>query len=210
MRDKIMLDVCCGRWGWSKEFAKRGWKCVGVDLHECKPRPQNCRIELMNLFDITWQWIKDQGFLFACASTPCEEFAKFGMRMFHPNPPYPARGIKMFNHIKKQFECSGIPYVMENVRSAEEFVGAAVNRCGPFALWGNVPPLLPQGIIKGMTREALGYRELKGGEKWNCRHALISSGSKSKQRKELVAMNATIPPLLAACVADYADYLVSK
>jgi site-specific DNA-cytosine methylase len=31
-----MLDLFCGRWGWSKAFAARGWECVGVDLEARK------------------------------------------------------------------------------------------------------------------------------------------------------------------------------
>ncbi len=154
-------------------------------------------------------WIMENGIRFGCASTPCTEFAKWGMRMFHANPPLPERGLKMFRHVERCFVEAGISYVMENVRSAQQFLGDAANHCGPFYLWGNaVPPIMPQGIIKGMTREAVGYREFKGSDKWNRRHALIASGSKSKKRKELVALNSAIPPELSACVANYAERIL--
>jgi len=29
-----MLDLFCGRWGWSKAFAARGWECV---LYHVRP-----------------------------------------------------------------------------------------------------------------------------------------------------------------------------
>lgn len=146
---------------------------------------------------------------FICASSPCEQFSVHGMKHFHPNPPYPKLGIKLFEHTRRICEESGVPYCMENVRAAQQFVGNAVHHCGPFYLWGTgVPPLIPKNIIKGMTREAMGFREYKGSPIWNRKHALISSGSKSKERKEMTARNATIPPEISNCVADYAERLL--
>lgn len=86
---------------------------------------------------------------------------------------------------------------MENVRGAEKFIGSPVAKCGPFCLYGNaVPPLLPQGIKKGMQFKK-GQRDKIG--RW---------GSNSWQRKAATAEVATIPPELAACVADYAERLL--
>jgi len=35
-----MLDLLCGRLGWTKAFLARGWECVGVDLVEPPEIPQ--------------------------------------------------------------------------------------------------------------------------------------------------------------------------
>jgi hypothetical protein len=138
------------------------------------------------------------------------------MKHFHPNPPYPELGIKLFNHTRAICEASGVPYVMENVRAAQQFVGNAVHHCGPFYVWGSgVPPVLPQGIKKGfqtggqviqrlksVSRKALTeYRRLNDGS-W--------SSSKSEKRREWTAQMATIPPELANCVADYAERLLEQ
>ena len=89
-------------------------------------------------------------FDFICASSPCEEFSVHGMKHFHPNPKYPEMGLKLFNHTRALCEASGVPYVMENVRAAQQFVGQAERHCGSFYLWGNgIPPLIPKGITKG-------------------------------------------------------------
>jgi|SRR5581483_5602780 len=204
-----MLDLFCGRWGWSRAFAARGWECVGVDLTEPPEIPANCKYIHSDIMEIHVRWDETpwlKGFDFICASSPCEEFSVHGMKHFHPNPKYPENGIRLFNHTRSICEASGVPYVMENVRPAQKFVGRAQNHCGPFYLWGSgVPPLMPQGIIKGMTREAMGFREFKGSPVWNRKHPLISSGSKSKDRKEMTAQNATIPPELSSCVATYAE-----
>ena len=121
----------------------RGADCLTVH------RPGDVRDEVLGNFD------------FICASSPCEQFSVHGMKHFHPNPPYPELGIKLFNHTRAICEASGVPYVMENVRAAQQFVGQAVNHCGPFYLWGNaVPVLMPQGVNKGMSRKAMGQRRI--------------------------------------------------
>lgn len=190
-----MLDLFCGRWGWSKAFAARGWECVGVDLAQPPEVPDGCRFSKANILKL---WIDGLGrfcglpecnFDFACASPPCEEFSVWGMKHFHPHPKYPENGIKLFNHTREILEASGVPYVMENVRAAQQFVGNAVHHCGPFYLWGNaVPPLVTTGVTKGSMIWSPRYRNMK----------------KSQRRQEV----AEIPPELANCVADYAERII--
>lgn len=231
-----MLDLFSGRWGWSKAFAARGWECFGVDLTVPPDVPEGCRFLQKDVLSITPEWLlrNDMGFDFICASSPCEQFSVHGMKHFHPNPPYPELGIKLFNHTRQLCEASGVPYVMENVRAAQQFVGQAVNHCGPFYLWGNaVPPLLPQNI----TKKQAGMRCLTGAERIrilkdgkdlkserNRIHRLReraalegdnpgkwqSSWSGSAARKAATARAATIPPELSACVADYAEALLRE
>jgi hypothetical protein len=213
-----MLDLFCGRWGWSKAFAARGWECMGVDLVEPPETPTDCKFVRQ---DILWMShiapIDFERFDFICASSPCEEFSVHGMKHFHPNPKYPEMGIKLFEHARAICEASGVPYVMENVRAAQEFVGNSVHHCGPFYLWGNaVPPLLNQGIIKG-TRITPGntvQKMLDAGDKEAVREI------RRKQQREFSAraggaskapaLSATIPPELAGCVADYATRICAE
>lgn len=211
-----VLDLFCGRFGWSKAFAARGWECVGVDLVEPPKVPDRCEFYQLDILGISHiqGWMADWDFDFICASSPCEQFSVHGMKHFHPDPPYPELGIKLFNHTRSLCEVSGVPYVMENVRAAQQFVGKAVSHCGPFYLWGSgVPPLMPQGVKKGfqtgggiiqrlkrIDRKALAdYRRLND---------LSWSSSGSAKRKEFTAQAATIPPELAACVADYAERIL--
>lgn len=207
-----LLDLFCGRWGWSRAFAARGWDCYGIDLTEPPETPAKCRWSGIDVLTLTPEWVRCMGFDFIVASSPCEEFSVHGMKHFHPNPKYPSMGIKLFNHTRELCEASGLPYVMENVRPARQFVGKAVHRCGPFYLWGNaVPPLMPQGISKGidvgsskavksMTREE--KRAYRAQFPWN------QAWSSSKKRQRDTAKAATIPPELANCVADYAEALL--
>lgn len=188
-----LLDLFCGRWGWSRTFAARGWECVGVDLTVPSEYPDGCKFVQLDVLRINWLWIQNMHPDFIVASSPCEEFSVHGMKNFYPNPKHPATGISLFNHTRNICEASGIPYVMENVRAAQQFVGPAKHHCGPFYLWGpGVPPLMPQGILKGRRLGISGYRSQTG----------------AKNLKEAASRIATIPPELANCVADYAERLL--
>lgn len=196
-----MLDLCCGRFGWGKAFAARGWEVVGVDLVEPPDVPNGCTFLQSDVFE--WRRRDLRKYDFVCASTPCEEFSKWGMRCFNPNPPHPELGIKLFNYTRFICEGSGALFVMENVRAAQKFVGNAKHHCGPFYLWGNgVPPLMPQGIIKGMTRRAIGHKDYKGQPGWNTKNTAAST---RLRESSAASMAATIPSELASCVADYAE-----
>lgn len=211
-----MLDLFCGRWGWSKAFAARGWECVGIDLMQSTQRPYGCEFIRANVLGLDARWIQQEHFDFACASSPCEEFSVWGMKHFHPHPKYPENGIKLFNHTREILEASGVPYVMENVRAAQQFVGNAVHHLGPFYLWGNaVPPLLTTGITKGMKigggSEAMRIKQTLGREalkQYRREHDVLWQSSKSEARKAYTAKFATIPPELANCVADYAERIL--
>jgi site-specific DNA-cytosine methylase len=211
-----MLDLFSGRWGWAKAFADRNWDCVGFDLVKPPEIPARCCFVQQDILELTL----DRGFLdfwepdFICASSPCEQSSVHGMKHFHPNPPYPELGIQLFNHTRAICEASGIPYVMENVRAAQSFVGRSAHHCGPFHLWGNgVPPLVPQGVKKGFQTGGTIIQKLKKIDRaalteYRRLNDLSWSSSGSKKRKEFTALAATIPPELANCVADYAERLL--
>lgn len=211
-----MLDLFAGRLGWGKAFLARGWEVTAFDLVAPPEVPEGVLYLQLDVLRLGWLpgsglvysgpdgKIWELGFFdFICASSPCEQFSVHGMKHFHPNPPYPEMGIKLFNHTRALCEAVGVPYVMENVRAAQQFVGRAVHHCGPFYLWGTgVPPILPQGVIKGWETKhhMVNGRWVGGGPgrgKW----------STSDARKQATAKVATIPPELAGAVADYATRL---
>lgn len=216
-----MLDLFSGRWGWSKAFAARGWECLGVDLIIPPDTPEGCRFAPIDVLDlkigalpgfIGLPFLGDYEFDFICASSPCEQFSVHGMKCFHPNPPYPELGIKLFNHTRALCQASGIPYVMENVRAAQEFIGPSVHHCGPFHLWGTgVPVLLIQGITKGAN---IGGNLNLSGTTLEQRRQLratvprLSTMKHPRVRREFTAQMATIPPELSNCVAEYAERLI--
>jgi hypothetical protein len=188
-----LLDLFSGRWGWSREFAARGWKCYGIDWQRPAVVPEGCEFILADVRDLSWPYSflsEDIRPDFIVASSPCEEFTVWGMKNFHPKPPYPEMGIALFTHTRLLCHQSGLPYLMENVRAAQQFVGNAVAHAGSFYLWGTaVPALLPRGLTKGFTRAGGRYRA-------------------HENRSITPAEAATIPPALANCVAQYAERLI--
>jgi len=201
-----LLDLFSGRWGWSRAFAAHGWDVVGVDMERPSEIPEGCtfiQADVLNMHGgngaFFFPGLEDDNYVvepdFVVASSPCEQFSIHGMPHFFPNPSYPYWGIKLFNHTREICEAAGRPYVMENVRPAQTFVGNAVHHCGPFYLWGTgVPPIVPQGILKGR-------RLMKGGYK----------GQTGIQNdKKAGAIIATIPAELANCVADYAERICEE
>lgn len=206
-----LLDLFCGRWGWSQAFVQRGWTCVGIDLVKTEP-PPNCEFRQQDVLALTAEDLR--GFDFVVASSPCEEFSVHGMKHFHPNPKYPELGIRLFNHTRAICEESSLPYVMENVRPAQSFVGRAVHHCGPFYLWGNaVPILMPQGVKKGMdlgSTKILKSMTIEERRALRKTYPMLSSSSGSALRLSQTANIATIPSILSGCVADYATRYVQE
>lgn len=187
-----MLDLFSGELGWSRTFAARGHDCVAVDLTEPSNIPTFVapgHIEFIqcDVRDLTPEWMRLGKFDAVCASSPCEGFSVWGMRHFFPNPKWPDLAIELFSYTRDILNRQPAPYVMENVRAAQQFVGLADAHCGPYYLWGSlVPNVLPKGLTKGFD------------------HA--QRRSQSERRKSLPAL---IPTELANCVCDYAERLVN-
>lgn len=214
----MMLDLFAGRLGWAKAFIARGWKAVCVDLVQPPEIPEGVIFRQMDVSSVnmetirSWEQLFGEKFLFACASSPCEKFSVHGMKHFHPNPPYPDEGIRLFEHTRSLLEWMEIPYCMENVRAAQQFVGRAVHHCGPFYLWGTgVPAIMPQGIVKGLRiGSGAQMRKLPREEvrAWRKQYDALQASSRGSERHNMTAKWATIPPELANAVASYAERLL--
>jgi hypothetical protein len=215
-----VLDLFAGKLGWAKAFLSRGHEVVAIDLVDPGEVPAGCtfiQADIRSLQFINGQFIVrglGMGLLiylgvfdWICCSSPCEQFSLWGQRHFFPNPPHPAMGIELFNHSRHVLEESGVPYVMENVRAAQQFIGWAAHHAGSFYLWGpGTPPLMPQGIKKGLKQYINPVTRKRDSTELGRR-----SWSKSDSRLVDKAIAAIIPPELANCVADYAErVLVAK
>ena len=203
------IDLFCGRGGWTDGLMAEGFEVWGFDIN---PQPEykghfvQCDILTLTVDDLR-AYKPD----FAVCSSPCEQFSVHTMKHFHPNPPFPEMGLRLWNHAKMLLECLGVPYVMENVRGAEKFVGKCVNHCGPFYLWGTgIPAVMPKDAFKARKGVAMGSggdtHGLSSTEKhaYRKRFSMMQTGSKSKERQEFTAAAATIPVPIASAVAQLA------
>jgi len=192
----LMIDLFCGRGGATKGFLAEGWECIGYDINPQPLYPASFvqrDILTMDEHDLA---LAD----FVWASSPCEEYAMWGMRHFHPNPKPPEMGLKLFRHTEHICIASGKAFVMENVRAAQQFVGKSVNHCGPFHFWGNaVPAIMPKEL----------YQVTKGFGAWDRQYILTTGSSKSKRRQELKSQWAEIPIVISQYIAQCVTKMVN-
>src|SRR5260370_930747 len=82
MKELVWLDLCSGLGGASQPALDRGWKVIRVDI-DPRFRPdivadvRDLSLKFSFRPDVLW------------ASPPCQDFAKWGMRNWYPNPPDP-------------------------------------------------------------------------------------------------------------------------
>lgn len=208
---RVMVDLFSGRGGWVKGFQAHGWHCIAIDINPQSENPADVFIQadIAHLYELPEAD-------FYCCSPPCEQFSVHGMKHFHPNPKWPWLGIALFEHARKLIEATGKPYVMENVRAAQRFIGKAGKQCGSFLLWGSGLPILwpPDfGFQKGISTSKKFRDALRKGIDWprpdatgrrDYRQAYNWTSSGSKARKEATAKAAEIPFPLASHIAQTA------
>lgn len=161
-----LLDVFCGVGGWTKRFQARGWHCVGVDIASLGYPATLVQRDALTL---PREWIAS--FDAVVMSPPCEEYARAWLPWLRGDKQ-PARwaldllewSVALCDRPMRLVECSNF---------AARHVPGSI-RCESYALWGDVPllmPVLPRGKM-----------------------------AKSGMRPEL---RAEIPPALADTVADW-------
>lgn len=205
----VAIDLFCGKGGWTNGLLEAGFEVYGCDI-EPQPDYKGTFIEC-DILELNAEILRRLRPSFGTCSSPCEQFSVHGMKHFHPNPKYPEMGVKLFNHGRQMLEQLNIPYVMENVRSAEKFVGKAVNHCGPFYFWGNaVPAVFPPEcyrVTKSLevgSSQALKNMDAAERKAYRKQFPILQQGSKSPERKAVTAAAAMIPLPIARAVAEAA------
>lgn len=206
---RVMVDLFCGRGGWTKGFMAHGWHCVGIDLFPQPDYPgEFIQADIAQMYELP---PAD----FYCCSSPCEQFSVHGMKHFHPNPKWPWLGIALFEHARQMLEATGKPYVMENVRAAQGFVGRSAYHCGPFHLWGDGVPWFWSEDVKSITKGFnIGGNLITAAmpieERRKIRASLGSiynTSSGSKERAKATAKAAEIPLQISSHIAQMAGAL---
>src|SRR5271154_1983250 len=145
----LAVDLYCGLGGWAEGFLAEGYDVVGFDVerHDYGTGGYPGQLVLQDVLTLHGRQFKDAAVI--VASPPCDEFAVWGQRHFHPAPKHPENGIRLFEHTVQVIKDSGCPFVIENVRAAQMFVGAANAHCGSHYLWCSAPPaIMPQEVTK--------------------------------------------------------------
>lgn len=135
----VWLDLCSGLGGASQPALDRGWRVIRVDM-DPRFKPDivaDVRSLPLKSFPIDVLW----------ASPPCQEFSKFEMRCFFPNPPPPDLSIAI-GIVTAIARLNPRYWAVENVRASRRWLtqlfGPVRFRNTGHAVWTNVPALWPQ------------------------------------------------------------------
>lgn len=131
-----LLDLFCGVGGWSKSFAARGWRCVGVDIASL-----GYPYELVqcSVLDLTPDFINS--FDAITASPPCEEFARAWLPWLRGDHKPQQWALDLLEWSVNLCDRPG------RIVECSNFSGRHVprgTRFESYTLWGDVPLLMPQ------------------------------------------------------------------
>lgn len=171
----LVIDLFTGLHGWLEAFVAEGYRCVGYDLEDMcalfeQPRPNGIELRLRDVRSIHGSEFKDATCI--VGSSPCQEFSYRAMPWSRAKAlPPPYLGMELFNaqfRIQREAsEAAGryIPMVVENVRGAQKWVGAARWHYGSFYLWGDVPALMPTTLqVKAKGKNWSEWKHWDGAE----------------------------------------------
>ena len=192
----LMVDLFCGLGGFTEGGLAEGYRVVGFDIerHVYGEARYPAQLVLQDVLTLHGAQFKDAALI--VASPPCQAYSYRAMpwkRAKALPPPDNTLFEACFRIQREACEAAGhhIPLVVENVRGAQKWVGRARWQFGPYALWGDIPALMPQ---------AINVQKGKGsGMEWWQNNSRTSS--KSNERRKWSAMIAKIPLVLARHIA---------
>ena len=252
MRKPLAIDLFCGLGGWTEGLLDEGYHARGYDIeaHAYGDEKYPGELILADVMTLHGSQFADAALI--VASPPCQEFSYMAMpwsrakqiaRALRGQDVFPEgyTGSRTLAELTALFDASfriqreasaaagrHIPLVVENVRGAVPWVGAAAWNYGSYYLWGDVPALMPQRLdalkvasetgrrtdpgngVRFTSRDC-GIEGVKGpGAGW-CNDAkrsggtetgyLSRTGSKSPARKAAAARIAKIPLPLSSWIA---------
>jgi hypothetical protein len=212
MRKPLAVDLYCGLGGWTEGLIAEGYDAVGFDIerHQYGGHRYPAQLVLQDVLTLHGSQFKDAALI--VASPPCQEYSYMAMPWKLAKAKAAAIRAdetgQMLADLNRLFDAcfriqaqasltAGryIPLVVENVLGAQKWVGRARWMFGPYALWGDVPALMPDaiGIRKGAGSGRTWFYQNGG----NAR----SASSHSAERKEWSARVAKIPLPLSRHIA---------
>lgn len=132
----LLLDLFCGKGGWSVAALRRGWTAVGID---CQQQPRYPGRQILTRLPIRVDALINTYHPDAiAASPPCDAYARHHLPWIKGDPP--DTGLMAWS--LSLIDDAPCPVIVECSRfAAWHFPGSS--RCGSLYLWGAVPTLLP-------------------------------------------------------------------
>lgn len=221
MGKPLVIDGFCGLGGWAEGFLAEGYDVVGFDIerHDYGNGSYPGQLVLQDWLTLDGRQFRNA--VCIVASPPCTEYSYMALPWKRARQiagalrgendfPVNYSGSRTCADLNALFdacfriqreasEAGGryVPLVVENVRAAQAWVGAAQQRFGAFFLWGDVPALLPYGAPrKGAGRSFAEHWSGSGkSDPWR------NTSSDSVARKAHSAQIAKIPEPLARHIA---------
>lgn len=138
MSKPVLIDLFCGRGGWSKPALARGWECHGFDIIDAaypgQLHQQPCPIPTRTLAELRPNLI--------LASPPCEEYARRFLPWIAQVGPIDTRLLSWSISLIGTVEC---PVIVECSHFASRMMPGGKS-LRPWHLWGDLPALLPQPL----------------------------------------------------------------
>lgn len=158
MTEPVCIDLFCGLGGWAEGALAEGYYVVGFDIerHEYGSAKYPGQLVIQDVLTLHGSQFKDAALI--VASPPCQFFSYTAMpwsrakalaAAVRADPVRLEKELALFNACfriqREACEAAGrhVPMVVENVRGAHPWVGRSRWMFGSFALWGDVPALMP-------------------------------------------------------------------
>jgi C-5 cytosine-specific DNA methylase len=192
----LAIDLFAGLGGWADGLLAEGYDVIGFDIerHQYGEHKYPATLVIQDVLTLHGSQFKDAALI--VASPPCQAYSYRAMPWSRAKalpPPDNTLFETCFRIQREACEAAGrhIPLIVENVRGAQKWVGRARWNHGAFALWGDVPALMPIRLRQDGIK--------CGGDWFGAENPswMRKFSSKSKRRPEMSAMIAKIPLPLA-------------
>lgn len=161
-----ILDLYCGRGGWSVPFVEYNDEVYGIDI-----KKQSYPGQLICQDVRTVDGRRFHGFDLIIGSPPCVEFsnARYKSRHVHGKNPNPERGMELIHEFWRVVkEAEPRFYAMENIKALTKYYGLKpqwhfrISKGGKRCLWTNIPlPLTNEYKFKNKIRDIPGWEKTR-------------------------------------------------